>query len=84
MTKLKEESQDAYMKQFSQWDKCLKDNGVDSVEKLMEKVFDAVRKYKYTPSDKKESYKPKFEDESKSVIKTKKGSYRRDVKLTLE
>ena len=53
MAKLKEESEDAYLKQFSKWDKCLKDNGVASVEALMEKVFEAIRGYKYTESEKK-------------------------------
>lgn len=50
----------------------------------MEKVFDAIRKFEHKETEKKKSYKPKFTDETKSVVKTKKGEYRRDVKITLE
>jgi hypothetical protein len=44
MESLKEESQEDYMKQFSQWDKCLKANKVSSVEALFTKVHAAILK----------------------------------------
>ena len=44
MKKLKEDSEEAYMKQFSQWDKCLKDTGSKSVEALFTKIFEEVKK----------------------------------------
>lgn len=84
MKKLKEESEDAYQKQFSNWDKCLKDNGVSSVEELMGKVFEAVRKNPTKKKSDKKDYKPEFASEDKSVVKTKKGTYKRSVKLTKE
>jgi len=40
MTTLKEKSEDDFNRQFSRWGKCLSDNGVDSVEGLMTKVFE--------------------------------------------
>lgn len=44
MAALKEESEEDYLKQFSQWDKCLKANKVDSVEALYQKVHAAIMK----------------------------------------
>lgn len=44
MKKLKEQSSEAYHKQFSMWDKTLKAAHVDSVEKLMTKVHAEIRK----------------------------------------
>lgn len=65
MEKLKD-NKESYDKQFSQWDKCLKTNGVECVEDLYEKVFEAIRKEKFEKTEKKESYKPKFLNADKS------------------
>lgn len=85
MTQLKEEGEEAYQKQFSLWDKCLKSNNVDTVEALFEKIFAEIRKSPVAPAKKtKDSTPQTYEDEEKSVIKTKNGSYKRHRKLTLE
>jgi len=44
MESLKEESQEDYNTQFSQWDKCLKANKLTSVKALYEKVHAAILK----------------------------------------
>lgn len=44
MKALKGASNEDYTKQFSLWDKCLKDNGVDSCEKLYTKLFESIKK----------------------------------------
>lgn len=68
MEKLKEKGDEFYNKQFSQWDKCLKDNGCESVEDLMEKVFGAIKADKFEKQEKKKSYSPKFLNENKTLV----------------
>lgn len=68
---LKEKSDEVYKKQFAKWDECLKTNGVESVEDLMEKVFEKIRKETFTKSDKKKSYKPKFLNNQKTEVQGK-------------
>lgn len=65
---LKEKSEDAYKKQFSQWDACLKKGGVESVEDFMEKVFSAIRKETFTKTERKKKYEPKFMNTEKSEV----------------
>lgn len=84
MKVLKEKSEEAYTKQFSQWDKCLKNNGVESVEDMMQKVFKAIRENPDKDASDKKSYKPTFANDDKTLVKTKKGQYKRNVKLTKE
>ena len=62
----------------------MKNNSVESVEDLMEKVFNAIKENSEKPKTDKKRYKPEFTNESKTEVKTKKGSYKRDVKLTRE
>lgn len=68
MQKLKSESQEAYNRQFSQWDKCLTENKVKSVEELMEKVFEGIKKDFAFVKKGKKIYKPKFIDEKKTQV----------------
>lgn len=84
MEHLKNEDENSFNKQFSKWSECLKKNGVESVEDLMEKVFEGIKKdYVKQKSDTKK-YKPQFANDAKTEVKTKKGTYKRDVKLTKE
>ncbi len=80
MTVLKAEGNDRYLKQFSQWDKCLKDNKVETVEALMTKVFEGIRKSSVKKTEKKAKYTPKFLNESKTLVQGK-AQYKRQVKL---
>ena len=41
---LKKENKEKYTKQFSKWDKCLKDAKVSTVEALYKKIHDEIRK----------------------------------------
>lgn len=58
MSKIKGDS-DAYKKQFSKWDECLKKSGQKSVEALFTKVFAEIKKdpayKKKTPKEVKKS-----------------------------
>lgn len=84
MEKLKKDDENAYNKQFSKWNKSLGDAGVESVEDLMEKVFSSIKtNFKKEKTDKKK-YTPEFTDDSRTEVKTKKGTYKRNVRLTKE
>lgn len=83
MELLKEQSEDAYMKQFSNWDKCLKANSCESVEDLMEKVFASVRKDFKGVEKRRERFRPKFLNDEKTSVQGK-SVYRRDVRLNAE
>lgn len=50
----------------------------------MEKVFNQIKSDSKRPKNDKKRYKPEFTNESKTEVKTKKGSYKRDVRLTKE
>lgn len=82
MKVLKEKGDDLYQKQFNLWDKCLKDNGVSSVEDLFEKVFAKIRENPKKEKKDKKRYSPKFLNEEKTKIQGKTAEYRRDIKLT--
>lgn len=78
------EDQNAYQKQFSLWDKCLKDNGVESVEELFGKIHAKIlANPKRDAKQKREKKSQSYEDDKKTIIKTGKGSYLRHRKLTL-
>lgn len=47
------------------------DNGVTSVEDLMTKVFESVRKNPDKQTEKKERYKPEFLNEDHTLVKGK-------------
>jgi len=70
MGELKEESEEDYQKQFSQWDKCLKANKVDSVEALYSKIHAAIKK---DPSFQKKAEKKSPNREHKKFRKAKVG-----------
>jgi len=84
MDKLKGESEEAYNKQFSKWDACLKSAKVESVEDLMTKVHEGIRKdpvYKKVAHQKKPTV---YTDKAKTLVKHSKGVYKRDRRLTYE
>jgi len=84
MDKLKGESEEAYNKQFSKWDKCLKTAKVESVEDLMTKVHEGIRSepaYKKITHEKKQVV---YTNKEKTLIKHAKGEYKRDRRLTYE
>lgn len=79
---LKKEGAEAYNKQFSKWDECLKKAGVDTVEKLLTKVHTEI-KAKPEGTKKKRDVKPQtFTDPRKTIVKTGKGQYLRQRRLT--
>lgn len=84
MKDLKEDGEEAYNKQFSQWDECLKKNNVKTVEELMTKVFEGIKKDSAFVKKGKKIYKPKFLNQDKSLVQSGKKQYKRCVKLTKE
>jgi len=84
MDKLKSESEEAYNKQFSKWDKCLKSAKVESVEDLMTKVHAGIRKDAAYVKKVHTKQAVQWADKAKTLVKTKKGTYKRDRKLTYE
>jgi len=84
MEKLKSESEDAYNKQFSKWDQCLKNAKVESVEDLMTHIHSSIRS---DPIYKKVAHEDKprqYTDKNKTLIKTSKGTYLKERRLTQE
>jgi len=82
MEKLKNSSETEYKRQFSQWDACLKKTKQESVEDLFIAIHKGIREspaYKKTTHSKKQV---NYTDKAKTIIKTAKGIYRRDRKLT--
>jgi large subunit ribosomal protein L5e len=80
---LKKEGADAYKKQFSKWDECLKKAGVDTLEKLYTKVHTDIRGKPERAEKKKVDKKPqKFGDKRKTVVETGKGKYLISRRLT--
>jgi len=70
MESLKEEGDEEYKERFSQWDKCLKANKVDSVKALYEKIHAGIRK---DPSFAKKSAKANPDRKHKSFRTAKIG-----------
>lgn len=84
MEKLEEEDKEAYEKQFSKWDACLNKNSLESVGELFKKIHEAIFK---DPKRVKKDHKKnpvQYENNEKSVIKTSKGTYTRDRRISLE
>lgn len=86
MEQLQKEEDKAYGKtQFTKWIKCLKDAGVDSVEDLFKKIHEGVRSDPKRQGEKKQRYKPEFNNESGTEVKTQKdgkdSTYKRNVRL---
>jgi hypothetical protein len=84
MEKLKAESEESYNNQFSKWDANLKTAKVESVEDLMVKVHEGIRsdpKYTKVVHTKK---KTNFASNAKDIVKTAKGNYKRDRKISYE
>lgn len=82
MDHLKGDNPEKYKRHFSSWLKCIADNKVDSLEDLYKKVHAAIRANPVKPKKERTVVKQTHVDEAKCVIKTKKGNYRRDIKLT--
>jgi len=77
-----EHGADAQKKQFAKWLECMQKNKVESLEALYKKVHAAIRA---NPVAKKKAYKKTpqtFLDPRKTVVKTAKGKYLRDRRLT--
>ena len=85
MEKLKEESKDAYMKQYGKWDKCLKDNKTENLEELYSKVHKAIRAKPEFEKKKESKYTLKFTKKDKTIMEdSKKRKWKRDRRLTRE
>jgi len=82
--KIKGNAED-YKRQFSKWDECLKNAKVESVDKLYAKIHEEIKKNpaKAAKKDKKKTPQT-FTDKEKTIIKTAKGTYRKERRLTLE
>ena len=85
MDKLKADEPDKYKAHFSLWIKCLAKNEVASLEDLYKKIHADIRKHPEPHKTAKPAEKPKpnFLDAQKTIIKTSKGTYKRDRKITL-
>jgi large subunit ribosomal protein L5e len=84
MSLLKEKGAESFKKQFGKWDAALKAAKVASVQELFKKIHAAIRA---TPERKKKERKATpqtYEDKDKTVIKTKKGKYLKNRRLTRE
>lgn len=86
MDKLEESDKNKYTKQFSQWDKCLKDNKLDSLEELYKKIHDEIRKNPDRVTQKKNANPVrKSLDDIKSTFENSQGKkWKIDRKLTKE
>ncbi|CAI2373704.1 unnamed protein product [Moneuplotes crassus] len=85
MDKLEEEDKKKYKLQFSQWDKCLEANKLDSLEELYKKVHEKIRANPDREAPKKSNPVRKSLDEIKSVYENSQGKkWKIDRKLTLE
>jgi large subunit ribosomal protein L5e len=74
MDKLEEENKEKYAKQFSKWDKCLKETGLDSLEELYKKIHDEIRKNPDRLEEKKNPNPVRKElDQKKSLFENSKG-----------
>jgi len=85
MTYLSEKDQAKRVSHFTNWDKCLKTNGVATVEDLYTKIHAAIKANPKRVAKKDRKTTPQtYEDAAKTIIVTAKGKYKRDRKLTLE
>lgn len=82
MKSLQKEDREAFHRQFSRWENTLKHEGAKSVEELFGRVFDQIRKDPDRIKSKKVRAPPTYVDSTKTYIRTAKGKYRRDRKLT--
>jgi len=79
-----ENNEDALKKQFGKWTKCLASAKCDTVMDLFKKVHEGIRK---DPVHKKKvvtKTAPVFTDARKTIVKTKKGEYKRDRRFTYD
>lgn len=84
MDKLEEEDKTKYAKQFSRWDKCLKDAKLDSLEELYKKIHDEIRKNPDRVTEKKNT-KPvrKHLDDKNTTFENSQGKkWKIDRRLT--
>ena len=85
MDRLEEEDKAKYQKQFSKWDKCLKDNKLDSLEELYKKVHEQIRKNPDRVSPKKNEKPVRKTDDKKTIYEDSKGrKWKIDRRLTNE
>jgi large subunit ribosomal protein L5e len=84
MKTLQKEDPELYQRQFSKWSQTLKREAAKSVEDLFSKVFDQIRKNPDRVKSQKVRAPPVYEDSTKTFVRTSKGKYRRDRKLTRE
>ena len=85
MDKIEESDPEKYKLQFGYWQKCLDENGLDSLEELYKKVHAAIRKNPKRAAKERE-FEPvrHFQDIKKSLVKTHKSVYFVSRKLTRE
>lgn len=84
MEKLKAESEESYKKQFNRWDAALTKAGVESVEDLMVKVHEGIRKDPKFTKVVHTKKKVGFTNNAKDIIKTTKGTYKRDRRISYD
>lgn len=82
MKNLKKEDPEAFNKQFSLWTANLQKAGAKTVEELFGKVFEAVRKNPDRVKSNKKRNPPTYVDRDRTIVKTSKGQYKRDRRLT--
>lgn len=81
---------EAYKKQFSKWDECLKKAGVKKIEELYKKVYAEIRKNpkpvyakkKITKQDRQNKKKAVADPKEPNIFTNGKHKYRRDQRLT--
>jgi large subunit ribosomal protein L5e len=85
MDHLEENDKEKYGRQFSKWDKCLKENNLDSLEELYKKVHDEIRKNPDRVTKKNANPVMKTLDAKKSLYENSQGKkWKIDRKITLD
>jgi large subunit ribosomal protein L5e len=85
MDKLEAENSEKCKLQFGKWNAFFEKTGCETLEQLYKKVHAAIRKDPtFKPKSKKKNSARKWEDKLKTILKTSKGKYKQDRKITLE
>jgi len=79
-----DEGADKQKKQFSQWLACMTKNKVETLEALYKKIHAAIRSNPTFKKKESKETKQSYLDDRNTVIKTSKGNYVRDRKITNE
>merc|ERR1712203_615277 len=85
MDKLKNDSEDDFNKQFSKWNKCLKDAKVETCEDLFKNVHAGIRADPVYNKKKREQKPTQYSDKRRTVVKGHKGKeYLRSRRFTYD